>query len=58
MNVLAEAGLNPQAGKIQKLAGTAIKILKGTIASLPSAASLVEACNKLLPTIAKLLGLG
>lgn len=58
VKVLAEAGLNPQEGRMKKLAGTAIKILKGTIASLPSAASLVEACNKLLPMITKLLGLG
>lgn len=58
VKVLAEAGLNPQEGRMKKLAGTAIKILRGTIASLPSAASLVEACNKLLPMITKLLGLG
>jgi hypothetical protein len=33
------------------------KILDATIAALPSAATLVEACGKLLPTIAKLLGI-
>jgi uncharacterized protein YjbI with pentapeptide repeats len=58
LKALAEAGKNPQEGAMQKTAKTAMKILKGTIISLPSAASLVEACNKLLPAIASLLGLG
>lgn len=53
VKVLAEAG-QTQAG-MQNAANTAIKILKGTAASLPSAAAFVEACNKLLPLIAKLL---
>ncbi|MUL38322.1 pentapeptide repeat-containing protein [Gloeocapsopsis dulcis] len=54
VKVLAEAGQKPQAG-MQNAAKTAIKILKGTAASLPSATALVEACNKLLPLITKLL---
>jgi uncharacterized protein YjbI with pentapeptide repeats len=58
LKALAEAGKNPQEGAMQKTAKTAMKILKGTIASLPSAATLVEACSKLLPAIASLLGLG
>ena len=58
LKALAEAGKNPQEGAMQKTAKTAMKILKGTITSLPSAATLVEACNKLLPAIASLLGLG
>jgi uncharacterized protein YjbI with pentapeptide repeats len=58
LKAFAEAGKNPQEGAMQKTAKTAMKILKGTIASLPSAATLVEACNKLLPVIASLLGLG
>jgi len=33
------------------------KMLDATIAALPSTATLVEACTKLLPTIAKLLGI-
>jgi hypothetical protein len=55
VKALAEVGQNPQEGTMQKAGKTAIKILKGTIASLPSAATLVEACSKLLPAIASLL---
>ncbi|WP_392531027.1 pentapeptide repeat-containing protein [Nostoc sp. C117] len=58
VKALAEAGKNPQEGAMQKGAKTAIKILKGTIASLPSAAKLVEQCSNLLPLISNLLGLG
>ncbi|MBD2086914.1 pentapeptide repeat-containing protein [Coleofasciculus sp. FACHB-542] len=57
VKALAEAGKNPKEGAMQKGAKTAMKILKGTAASLPSAATLVEACNKLLPAIASLLAL-
>lgn len=57
VKTLAEAGKNPQEGTTPKAAKTAMKILKGTAANLPSAAALVEACNKLLPMIASLLGL-
>jgi uncharacterized protein YjbI with pentapeptide repeats len=55
VKALAEAGQKPTEGAMKRVANTAIKILKGTVASLPSAAELVEACNKLLPLIAKLL---
>ena len=55
VKALAEVGQNPQESTMQKAGKTAIKILKGTIASLPSAATLVEACSKLLPAIASLL---
>jgi hypothetical protein len=48
VKALAEAGQNPQEGAMQKAAKTAMKILKGTVTGLPSAAALVEACNKLL----------
>ncbi|MDP5337267.1 MAG: pentapeptide repeat-containing protein [Nodularia sp. (in: cyanobacteria)] len=58
VKTLAEAGKNPQEGTMQKAAKTAVKILKGTVASLPSATTLVEECSKLLPLISKLLGLG
>ncbi|WP_017315825.1 pentapeptide repeat-containing protein [Mastigocladopsis repens] len=58
VKTLAEAGKNPQEGEKQKEAKTAIKILKGTIAGLPTAATLAEACSKLLPLISKFLGLG
>lgn len=58
VKVLAEAGRNPQEGAMQKMGKTAIKILKGTITGLPNATKLVEECNKLLPLISKLLGLG
>jgi len=55
VKALVEVGKNPQEGTMQKAGKTAIKILKGTIAGLPSAATLVEACSKLLPAIANLL---
>ncbi|MCU0544332.1 MAG: hypothetical protein MUE44_19505 [Oscillatoriaceae cyanobacterium Prado104] len=55
VKTLAEVGKNPQESTMQKAGKTAMKILKGTIASLPSAATLVEACSKLLPAIASLL---
>ncbi|MBE9006901.1 pentapeptide repeat-containing protein [Fortiea sp. LEGE XX443] len=58
VQALAEAGKNPQEGAMQKAAKTAVKILKGTIASLPTTATLVEAGSKLLPLISKLFGLG
>ena len=58
VKTLAEAGKNPQEEAKQKEAKTAMKILKGTIAGLPTAATLVEACSKLLPLISKFLGLG
>ncbi|WP_341527251.1 pentapeptide repeat-containing protein [Nostoc sp. UHCC 0302] len=57
VKALAEAGKSPQEGTVQKAAKTAIKILKGTIASLPSATTLVEEFNKLLPLISSFLGL-
>lgn len=55
LKTLAEVGQNPQESTMQKAGKTAMKILKGTIASLPSAATLAEACSKLLPAIASLL---
>lgn len=58
VKALAEAGKNPQEGAMQKAAKTAIKILKGTISSLPSATRLVEQCSNLLPLISNFLGLG
>ncbi|MBG1260768.1 pentapeptide repeat-containing protein [Nostoc commune] len=58
VKALAEAGKNPKEGAMQKAAKTAIKILKGTISSLPSAAKLVEDCSNLLPLISNFLGLG
>ena len=57
VKALAEAGKNPQEGTMQKAAKTSIKILKGTVASLPVAATLYEASQKLLPAIAQLLSL-
>jgi hypothetical protein len=56
VNVLAEAGKNPQKETQQKKANTALEILKNTIAALTPTAALVKACSELLPAIAKLLG--
>ncbi|TAE85063.1 MAG: hypothetical protein EAZ60_11065 [Oscillatoriales cyanobacterium] len=55
IKILEKLGENPQESTMQKAGKTAMKILKGTIAGLPSAATLVEACSKLLPAIASLL---
>jgi uncharacterized protein YjbI with pentapeptide repeats len=57
VKVLAESGQKPEDSTLQKLAKTAVKILKGTIASLPDVTKLVESGAKLLPYITKLLGL-
>jgi uncharacterized protein YjbI with pentapeptide repeats len=57
VNTLAKAGQNPQDDTLKKLSGTAVKVIKGTIAALPDTAKLVEACGKLLPVIISLLGL-
>ncbi|OUC12627.1 MAG: hypothetical protein B0A82_21355 [Alkalinema sp. CACIAM 70d] len=55
VKTLAEAGQKTEDGILQKSAKTAMKILKGTVASLPDAANLAEACAKLLPMISGLL---
>lgn len=52
--VLAEAGQNLTAQKIQKSARTALKILRGTLAELPIESQLVVECNQLLSAIAQL----
>jgi len=54
---LAEAGQKPEDNVLQKAAKTSMKILIGTVTSLPDAAKLAEACSKLLPLITKVLGL-
>lgn len=54
LKVLAEVGQNHQEGRVQKMGKTALNVLKGIVAGLPSAAKVVEACN----VSAKLLGLG
>ncbi|MBH8562136.1 pentapeptide repeat-containing protein [Nostoc sp. CENA67] len=58
VKTLAEAGQNPQESTKQKTAKTAITMLKGIFAGLPTVATLYEAANKLLPAIAKLFNLG
>lgn len=55
VKTLAEAGQKPGDNVLQKAAKTSMKVLKGTIASLPDAAELAESCAKLLPAIATLL---
>ncbi|MEH1827135.1 MAG: pentapeptide repeat-containing protein [Nostoc sp.] len=54
---IAEAGKKPKDGAMQKIAKTALKFLKGTIADLPTTVKLVEVCGKLLPVITKFFGL-
>ena len=55
VKALAEVGQNFQEGTMKKAGKTAMTMLKGILAGLPSAATLVEACSKLLPAIANLL---
>lgn len=57
VKVLAEAGKSPQEGAMQKTAKTAMKVLKGTIASFPSATMFIKECSNLLPLISNFLGL-
>lgn len=57
VNTLAKAGQDAHDGVLKKLAKKSLKMLKGTITVLPDTAKLVEACSKLLPAIASLLGL-
>lgn len=57
VKTLAEVGQKPEDNLLQKAAKTSMKILKGTIASLPDTAKLAESCVKLLPAIATLLAL-
>jgi len=58
VKALAKAGQQPQEEGMQRLAKRATLVLKGMVAELPDAAKLAEACAKLLPAIATLLGLG
>ncbi|EKV00454.1 putative low-complexity protein [Leptolyngbya sp. PCC 7375] len=57
VEVLAETGQNPGDGGMKKLAKTAMKILKGTMAGLSGTAQLVQDCSNVLPAIAALLTL-
>jgi uncharacterized protein YjbI with pentapeptide repeats len=57
VKVFAKAGQKPGDNVLQKAAKTSMKILKGTVTSLPDAAKLAESCTKLLPIIASLLAL-
>ena len=51
VEALATVGKNPQESTMQEVGETAMTMLKGILAGLPSAATLVEACSKLLPEI-------
>lgn len=55
VKTLAEAGQDPEDGRLKKSAKTAIKVLKGTAASLPDVTTFVQECTKLLPAIGALL---
>ena len=55
VKALAEVGKNPQESTMQEAGETAMTMLKGILAGVPSAVTLVEACSKLLPAIASLL---
>lgn len=55
--VLAAAGQNPLEEEMRMSAKTALKILKATIAELPTNNLLLEECKQLLPAIAKVFHL-
>ncbi len=55
--VLAEVVNSPQDKRMQKIARTALKILKGTVAELPHTSELVQECKQILPAIAKAFSL-
>ncbi len=55
VGVLATLGSNPQQPDQEGLGRKAIKILKGTVAMLPSTATLIKAISELLPAITKLM---
>ena len=55
VKALAEVGKNPQESTMQEAGETAMTMLKGILAGLPTTATLLEACSKLLPMIANLL---
>ena len=55
VKALAEVGKNPQESTMQEAGETAMTMLKGILAGLPTTATLLEACSKLLPMIAQLL---
>ena len=57
VKTLAEVGQNPEQSEKKSLGEKAMTFLKGTIANLPDTAKLAEASSKLLPLIAKALGL-
>ncbi len=53
---IAVAGTDIKSSKMQKIAKTASRTLKGMMAELPNATNFVEACSKLLPIISKIFG--
>lgn len=53
---IAAAGTDIKSSKMQKIAKTASRTLKGMMTELPNATNFVEACSKLLPIISKLFG--
>jgi uncharacterized protein YjbI with pentapeptide repeats len=57
VQTIAKGGTQPQDGLIQKTVKTAMKVLKGTIADLPSTEQLVKVSLKVLPLIAGFFGL-
>jgi len=57
VKALAEAGKNPKEGGMQKAAKTAMTMLKGIIADLPTITKVVTLGQTLLPAIAHLFGL-
>lgn len=57
VKALAEAGQNPQEGKMQQVAKGAIRMLKGLSTELPTATAIFHEINHLLPEISHLFGL-
>ncbi|MBP0044136.1 MAG: pentapeptide repeat-containing protein [Roseofilum sp. SBFL] len=58
LNIIGEAGQNPQDNGFQKAAKRATTMLKGLITGLPAAAGLVKAVQEFLPMISDFFDLG
>jgi uncharacterized protein YjbI with pentapeptide repeats len=57
VQVLAEVAQDPEQPEKKDMGNQALNLLKGAASFLPDTAKLAEACTKLLPLIARLLGL-
>jgi uncharacterized protein YjbI with pentapeptide repeats len=57
VKAIADAGQNPKDSALQKCVKTAMKVLKGTIADLPSTEEVVKVLIKIAPIVASFFGM-